>query len=62
MAKWAVYGRVIGSKYLGTVEAETQEEAQELGEAINSSVDLCHQCDEQCEDGEIDEVTVWLEE
>jgi hypothetical protein len=59
MTIWNVYGSVKGSKYLGEVEAETEEEAQEKAMALDTfSVCLCHQCDSQCEDPEIDEVTV----
>ncbi len=52
MSKWAVYGTVVGSKFLGVIEADTAEEA--VAKAIrNASVSLCHQCDEECEGAEI---------
>ena len=59
MAKWEVFGIVRGSKYLGTVEAETEEEAQEKGLRLDSCyVSLCHQCSGECEDPEIESVSV----
>ena len=58
MPRWRVYGKVVGSKYLGEVEAETQKEAEEKGLNLNSVfVSLCHRCSEQCEDPEIHEVS-----
>ena len=54
-----MYGIVRGSKYLGTVEAETAEEAKE--KVYNSGkayVSLCNQCSEECEDPEIDSLDV----
>ena len=37
----ALYG---ASKYLGTVEAESAEEAKAKGEEMETYVSLCHQC------------------
>jgi hypothetical protein len=53
--KWDVTGVVTGSKYLGTYEAETEQEAIEM--ALNSDragCSLCHQCTTECEDPEIE--------
>ena len=50
--KFRVYGTVVGSKYLGIFEAESKEEAEEKA-LDTSSVSLCHQCSEECEDPEI---------
>lgn len=50
MPKFAVYGIATGSKYLGTFEAETREEAEDM--AANSeanSICLCHQCASEIE-------------
>lgn len=59
MKKWGCYGVVIGSKFLGTVEAETQEEAQEKAEQLESNyVSFCHHCSSQCEDAEVREIVV----
>jgi hypothetical protein len=55
--RWDCYGVVRGTKYLGTFEADTADEAEVL--ASNSAaagVRLCHQCDPQCEDPEISEI------
>lgn len=53
--KFRVYASVVGSKYLGEFEAETKEEAIKMAEA-DACVSLCHQCDSECEDPEIDEL------
>lgn len=63
MPKFHVVGKVVGSKYLGCFEAETAEEA--VSKALNKGeayVSLCHQCAEQCEDGEIEDATADLAE
>ena len=57
MKKWNAYGRVVGSKYLGIIEAETEKEALDKA-AKQCSVCLCHQCSDECEDPEIDQITV----
>lgn len=59
MKKYHCHASVVGSKYLGEVEAENEEEAKVL--ALNlpgAYVSLCHQCEEQCEDIEVDTVEV----
>ncbi len=57
MPKFRCYGRVVGSTYLGEVEAATEEEAME--KALNDAwVSLCHQCSREIEDPEVDSVTV----
>jgi hypothetical protein len=56
MAKWSVYGRVIGSKYLGTYEADSKEEAEDKAMEAKGSVSLCHHCSSECEDPEVDNV------
>lgn len=59
MAKWACYGVVKGSKYLGEVEADTKEEAQEAALQLDSaSVSFCWECSDECEDPNVDEVVV----
>lgn len=53
--RWAVYGTVVGSKYLGEYEAATKEEAE--AKALDEAhVSFCHQCCGECENAEIDEV------
>ena len=57
--KFAVYGRVVGTKYLGEFEAESEEAAIEQATKNGEDhVSLCHQCSGECEDPEIDEVRV----
>jgi hypothetical protein len=61
--KYAVYGKVRASKFLGTFEAESAEKAIEM--ALNSDaayVSVCHQCSRDIEDPEIDEATAEEEE
>jgi hypothetical protein len=53
MAKWSVWAKVTGTKYLGDFEAATKEDAEAM--ALNSdaaSVNLCHYCTPNCEDPE----------
>lgn len=55
MKRWAVIGVVTGSKYLGTFEAETAEQAIEMAlEGDTASCSLCHHCSRECEDPEIE--------
>ena len=64
MTKWAVFGKVVGSKYIGSYEAETAEEAIELAQK-DAYVSLCHQCSGECEDPEVDEMVAevdWVKE
>lgn len=52
--KYLIYGKVVGSKYIGEVEASSEREAIEKGwELDETCVYLCCQCSRQCEDGEI---------
>lgn len=60
MAKYSVTGKVVGSKYLGEVEADSLEQAFEKAEKLDFYVSLCHQCDDQCEDAEVTEWNVSL--
>jgi len=53
---WAVYGSIVGSKYLGEFEAETKEAA--IQQALNSaeaSISLCHECSHEISDPTVDE-------
>jgi len=59
MAKFNCYATISGSKYLGQVEADTSEEAEEKAFKLPSaSVHLCHQCAEDIEDPEVTQVSV----
>ena len=61
--KWHVYAKISGGKYIGTVEAETEADAIKAGwDHNNASVSLCHACSAECEDAEIDKITVELDE
>jgi len=54
--KFRVYGIVSGSKFLGVFEAETEQEAKDLGaESENTHISLCHQCSNECDDAQIHE-------
>lgn len=59
MPTFQCYGQVVGSKYLGEVEAATKEEAEEKAlELDNCSVTFCHNCESECEDAEVKDVVV----
>lgn len=60
MKKYRVTGTVTASKYLGEFEANLKEEAEEMALNENGSVSICHQCDKECSDPEIQEA--WAEE
>jgi hypothetical protein len=55
MPKFTVYGKVVGSKFLGEFVAKDGEEAKDKA-AKNAGVFLCHQCSSECEDPEIVEL------
>ena len=58
MKKYRLYAQVTGSKYLGVVEAESEEEAIEKGFELDEAVIcLCHACATQCEDPSTSEIT-----
>lgn len=53
MPKYLVYAKVVGSKFIGTFEADTSEKAIKLAENSDEAyVSLCHQCSSKCEDPE----------
>lgn len=58
--RWSVNASVVGSKHLGEFDADTEEEAIEMALNENGHISLCHQCDSECEDPQIDEVTAEL--
>lgn len=59
LTKWTVTGAIHAGKYIGTVEAETKEEAEKLGWNLpGCGVSLCHQCANECEDPEIVELVI----
>jgi len=56
---FAIYGTVVGGKYLGQVKAHSKEEAEEIawdGKKVSLDVSFCHQCRSDCENAEITEV------
>ena len=60
--KYHVYGTVKACKYLGSFEADSEEEAIE--KALNSDeayVSLCYQCSSECEDPAIEDAYAELE-
>lgn len=63
MAKWICYGAVSGTKYLGTVDAETAEEAEEKAWKLDKAcVSVCHQCSSEISNPEIDFISVEQED
>lgn len=58
--KFSCYAQVIGSKYLGDVEADSLEEAEEKADELETlNIGLCHQCADQVEDPTITEIVVY---
>lgn len=55
----ALYG---ASKCLGTVEADSKEEAADLGEELDIHVSLCHQCAREIDIGDCSEIIAECEE
>lgn len=60
--KFSIFGTVTGGKYCGTIEADSKEEAEEIAWAnmskqLDLDVNLCHQCNGECENAEITELT-----
>lgn len=58
MPVYRVYGKVVGSKYLGEYEAATADEAEDMAMEENGHCGLCHQCADECDDPEITDCTV----
>lgn len=59
MKKWDVWGTVTGTKYIGTVEANSRKGAEEKAyQHDNIDVMLCHKCSRECETPEIHDVYV----
>lgn len=59
MPKFRCFGTVAGSKYLGEVEAEDAEQAEQLAYDLASCyVKLCHQCKSEVEGAEVQSVVV----
>lgn len=49
--KYRVYAAVSGSKYLGEIEAENEEDAKDKALDLDeASISLCHHCSHQCQD------------
>jgi hypothetical protein len=60
MPKFRVYGTVTGSAYLGEIEAESAEAAQQAAEDehLEANISLCHHCSSKIEDPAVSAVTV----
>lgn len=59
MKTYHVYGTVTAGKYLGTVEAESEEEAIAKGWELETVyVSVCHQCARDISDPEITDISV----
>lgn len=57
--KYRCYATVMAGKYLGEVEADSEDEAKEKAWELDTCyVSFCHQCADQAEDPEITEVSV----
>ncbi len=60
MPRYRVTGAIVGSKYLGEVEADTLEQALEMADQkyLGEPISLCHECASECEDGCVDLIEV----
>lgn len=59
MPKYRVSAKVIGSKFIGVFEAKSKKEAEKMvNESDEIWVKLCHQCSDECEDPQIDELYI----
>ncbi len=57
--KYRCYAAVTGGKYLGEVEADSPEEAEQKAWALDTcSVQICHQCSGEIEDPEVQRIDV----
>lgn len=57
--KFAVYGKVVGTKFLGLFEAESEEEVKnKVWASDRTHISLCHHCADECEDPEVSEIIV----
>lgn len=57
MKRWDVHALVVGGKFIGTFEAETAQQAEEMAWR-DAGVYLCHQCARECDDAQIDKLEV----
>ena len=58
MPKYRLYAKVVASKYLGEVEAASEQEAIEKGYQFDAcEISVCHQCAENIEDPEVDDIS-----
>ena len=64
MPTYNVYGSIVGTKYLGQVEAESDAEALkkatsfEAQKKLQAGISLCHECNRDIGNLEIDDITV----
>lgn len=59
MKTYTCYAKIVGTKWLGDVEAENATEALKLAHELDTCyVSVCHQCSDQVDSPEIDEVFV----
>jgi hypothetical protein len=57
--KWNCYGLVSGSKFLGTVEADSKHEAeQKAWEELDIYIGICHHCAKQIDGAEITDLDI----
>ena len=55
--KYSLYAKVVGTKYLGEVEADSPEEAIEKGYDLETfHVSVCHKCSADISDPSIEDI------
>ena len=56
--RYRVWGKVVGTKYLGVFDAASKQEAEDLAlESNEAHVALCWKCSGECDDAEIVEAS-----
>lgn len=55
MPKFSVYGKVVGTKWIGEYDAPDAEAAIQMAEKDAHS-SMCHQCSRECEDPEVEDL------
>lgn len=53
---WNVYAQISGGQFIGQVEADTKEQAQELADKLEVDTSLCWSCAAKIEDPEVTEI------
>jgi len=56
--RYRVFALIAATKFLGTVEADSLEEAEDRAGDLDCSINLCHQCCTECDGADVTELVV----